>query len=92
MQGSATVAMLTGAGIVAAVLPGMDLSMLEKTFIMMAIAAGSIVLSHVNDSGFWLVNRMLNQSVQQTLKSWTILSTVISVTSFALIFIAYQLV
>jgi Gnt-I system low-affinity gluconate transporter len=66
--------------------------MLEKTFIMMAIAAGSIVLSHVNDSGFWLVNRMLNQSVQQTLKSWTILSTVISVTSFALIFIAYQLV
>lgn len=92
MQGSATVAMLTGAGIVAAVLPGMDLSMLEKTFIMMAIAAGSIVLSHVNDSGFWLVNRMLNQSVQQTLKSWTILSSVISVTSFALIFIAYQLI
>lgn len=92
MQGSATVAMLTGAGIVAAVLPGIDLSMLEKTFIMMAIAAGSIVLSHVNDSGFWLVNRMLNQSVQQTLKSWTILSTVISVTSFALIFIMYQFV
>lgn len=92
MQGSATVAMLTGAGIVAAVLPGIDLTMLEKTFIMMAIAAGSIVLSHVNDSGFWLVNRMLNQSVQQTLKSWTILSTVISVTSFALIFIMYQFV
>lgn len=92
MQGSATVAMLTGAGIVAAVLPGIDLSMPEKTFIMMAIAAGSIVLSHVNDSGFWLVNRMLNQSVQQTLKSWTILSTVISVTSFALIFIMYQFV
>ncbi|WP_420386520.1 GntP family permease [Roseivirga sp.] len=92
MQGSATVAMLTGAGIVAAVLPGIDLSMLEKTFIMMAIAAGSIVVSHVNDSGFWLVNRILGQSVQQTLKSWTIQSTLISVTSFLMIFIIYQLI
>ncbi|WP_305983104.1 GntP family permease [Roseivirga thermotolerans] len=92
MQGSATVAMLTGAGIVAAVLPGMDLNMLEKTFIMMAIASGSIVMSHVNDSGFWLVNRILGQSVQQTLRSWTIQSSLISVTSFILVLIAYQFV
>ncbi len=92
MQGSATVAMLTGAGIVAAILPGIDLSMLEKTFIMMAIAAGSIVVSHVNDSGFWLVNRILGQSVQQTLKSWTIQSTLISITSFALVFVIYQFI
>lgn len=89
MQGSATVAMLTAAGIVAAVIVDMDLSMLDKTLVMMAIAAGSIVLSHVNDSGFWLVNRYLNQSVQQTLKSWTIQSSMISVTSFVLIFAAY---
>ncbi len=91
MQGSATVAMLTAAGIVAAVIPGMDLSMLDKTLIMMAIASGSIVLSHVNDSGFWLVNRYLDHSVQQTLKSWTIQSSIISVFSFVLIFLAYQL-
>lgn len=90
MQGSATVAMLTAAGIVAAVIPGMDLSMLDKTLIMMAIAAGSIVLSHVNDSGFWLVNRYLDHSVQQTLRSWTIQSSMISVSSFILIFVAYQ--
>ncbi len=90
MQGSATVAMLTAAGIVAAIMPGLDLSMLDKTLIMMAIAAGSIVLSHVNDSGFWLVNRYLNQSVQQTLRSWTIQSSMISVSSFILIFIMYQ--
>ena len=92
MQGSATVAMLTGAGIVAAVLPGIDLSMLERTFIMMAIAAGSIVLSHVNDSGFWLVNRILDQRVDQTLKSWTIQSSLISVSSFLMIFIIYQFI
>ena len=91
MQGSATVAMLTAAGIVAAIIPDMDLSMLDKTMVMMAIAAGSIVLSHVNDSGFWLVNRYLNQSVQQTLRSWTIQSTMISVTSFILIFLVYNL-
>lgn len=90
MQGSATVAMLTAAGIVAAVIPGMDLSMLDKTLIMMAIAAGSIVLSHVNDSGFWLVNRYLDHTVQQTLRSWTIQSSMISASSFLLIFIAYQ--
>lgn len=89
MQGSATVAMLTAAGIVAAVITGMDYDMMDKTLIMMAIAAGSIVMSHVNDSGFWLVNRYLNQSVQQTLRSWTIQSTMISVTSFLLIFLAY---
>jgi Gnt-I system low-affinity gluconate transporter len=92
MQGSATVAMLTAAGIVAAVIIDMDLAMIDKTLIMMAIAAGSIILSHVNDSGFWLVNRYLNQSVQQTLKAWTIQSTMISVTSFTLIFLIYQFV
>lgn len=87
MQGSATVAMLTAAGIVAAVIPGMGLSMLDKTFIMMAIAAGSVILSHVNDSGFWLVNRYLDHTVQQTLRSWTIQSSMISVSSFIIIFL-----
>ncbi|GAB5525280.1 MAG: gluconate:H+ symporter [Roseivirga sp.] len=88
MQGSATVAMLTAAGIVSAVMVDMQLPMLDKTLVMMAIAAGSIVLSHVNDSGFWLVNRYLDHSVQQTLRSWTIQSTMISVFSFILIFTA----
>lgn len=91
MQGSATVAMLTAAGIVAAVIPDLNLGMVDKTLIMMAIAAGSIIASHVNDSGFWLVNRYLEQSVQESIKSWTIQSTMISVSSFLLIFIIYQL-
>lgn len=85
MQGSATVAMLTAAGIVAAIIPGMDLTMLDKTLIMMSIAAGSVILSHVNDSGFWLVNRYLDHTVQQTLRSWTIQSSAISLISFAII-------
>ena len=88
MQGSATVAMLTAAGIVAAIIPDMDLSMMDKTLVMMSIASGSVIMSHVNDSGFWLVNQYLNHSVQQTLKSWTIQSSIISVISFALIALA----
>lgn len=92
MQGSATVAMLTAAGIISAVIVNIDLNMLDKTLVMMSIAAGSFILSHVNDSGFWLVNRYLNHNVQQTLKSWTVQSTIISVTSFMLIFVLYQFV
>ncbi len=90
MQGSATVAMLTAAGIVAAVIPDLQLTMIDKTLVMMAIAAGSVIASHVNDSGFWLVNRYLDQSVQETMKAWTIQSTFISVCSFILIFLLYQ--
>lgn len=92
MQGSATVAMLTAAGIVAAVLPEMNLTMMDRTFVMMAIAAGSVVASHVNDSGFWLVNRYLNQTVPETIRAWTIQSSFISVSSFILIFMLYQLI
>lgn len=92
MQGSATVAMLTAAGIVAAVLPEMNLNMMDRTFVMMAIAAGSVVASHVNDSGFWLVNRYLSQTVPDTIRAWTIQSSFISVSSFILIFLLYQLI
>lgn len=82
LQGSATIAMITAAGIVAPIMEVMPLmSMPEKTFIALAIASGSIIASHVNDSGFWLVNRLLDQPVEATLKSWTILSTCISVIS-----------
>jgi len=83
LQGSATIAMITAAGIVAPILDVLPImSMPEKTLIALAIAAGSIIASHVNDSGFWLVNRLLDQPVETTLKSWTILSTTISIISF----------
>jgi len=88
LQGSATIAMITGAGIVApiiSILP--DFSAVESTLIALSIAAGSITVSHVNDSGFWIVNRFLKQEVTETLKSWTILSTAVSVTSFLVILI-----
>jgi GntP family gluconate:H+ symporter len=75
--GSATVAMTTAAGIVApvaAATPGTNLELL-----VLATGAGSLVLSHVNDSGFWLIKEFFNMTVPQTLKTWTVAETIIGV-------------
>jgi H+/gluconate symporter-like permease len=78
--------MITGAGIVAPVISLMpELSMTYSTLVALSIAAGSVTVSHVNDSGFWIVNRFLKHEVTETLKSWTILSTLISILSFLVI-------
>lgn len=83
-QGSATVAMLTGAGLTAPLLVGVDLSAPDKAILVIAIASGASLLSHVNDSGFWLVNRYLGQTEAETLKSWTVASTVVGLTGFVM--------
>ena len=75
--GSATVAMTTASGIVApiaAVTPGTSAELL-----VLATGAGSLVLSHVNDSGFWLIKEFFNMTVPQTLKTWTVAETIIGV-------------
>ena len=55
--------------------------------IAIAIASGATVLSHVNDSGFWLVNRFLDMSVADTLKSWTVSVTLVGLTGFLVVFV-----
>jgi GntP family gluconate:H+ symporter len=75
--GSATVAMTTAAGIVApivAVVPGTNPELL-----VLATGAGSLVLSHVNDAGFWLIKEFFNMTVPQTLKTWTVAETIIGI-------------
>ena len=74
--GSATVAMMTAGGIIAPLLAGVDV---EPALIVIAIASGATVLSHVNDSGFWLVNRYFGISEKDTLRSWTVMETIIGV-------------
>ncbi len=91
-QGSATVAMITSAGMIAPVLSVMNVDDLHKTLIVLAIASGSTILSHVNDSGFWLIGKYLNMNENQTLRSWSVMETVISVSSFILILIVAALV
>jgi GntP family gluconate:H+ symporter len=79
--GSATVAMTTAAGIVApiaAALPGTSAELL-----VLATGAGSLVLSHVNDAGFWLIKEFFGMSVAQTLKTWTVTETIIGVAGLA---------
>ena len=81
--GSATVAITTAAGIVgpvAANSPGTNLELL-----VVAMGAGSLTLSHVNDGGFWFVKEYLGLTVVQTLKTWTIMETIISLTALALV-------
>ena len=83
-QGSATVAMITSAGIISPLLMSFTLSEPHKALIVIAIAAGATTASHVNDSGFWLVGKYLGMNEKQTLQSWTIMETIISVTGFSL--------
>lgn len=82
VQGSATVAMITAAGFTAPLLEVSNLTDFDRALTVIAIAAGATVLSHVNDSGFWLVSKYLNLSVNETLKSWTIVSTLVGGTGF----------
>ena len=82
-QGSATVAMITAAGIISPLLSTFNLSQPNIALIVIAIAAGATILSHVNDSGFWIVSKYLGMNEKQTLKSWTIMETIIAVCGLA---------
>lgn len=78
-QGSATVAMITAAGIISPLLSTFNLSQPNIALIVIAIAAGATILSHVNDSGFWIVGKYLGMNEKQTLKTWTVMETIIAV-------------
>ncbi|MBO0678524.1 GntP family permease [Mycolicibacterium sp. S2-37] len=83
-QGSATVAITTTAGLLGATASQADLSDLHLTLLVIAIAAGATVLSHVNDSGFWLVSRFFNMDVKTTLKTWTVMETTLGLSAFVI--------
>ncbi|WP_425444743.1 GntP family permease, partial [Streptomyces milbemycinicus] len=81
-QGSATVAIVTTAGIVSPMLTEGHYSQAHLALVIMAISAGSIFASHVNDGGFWMVAKYFGISERDTLKSWTVLESVLSVAGF----------
>lgn len=82
-QGSATVAMITAAGLMAPLTAAQDLSPAMLALLVIAISSGATILSHVNDSGFWLVSRYLGMSEKDTLRSWTVLTSIIALTGLA---------
>ncbi len=81
-QGSATVAIVTTAGIVAPLLTEGHHSQAFVALVIMAISAGSIFASHVNDGGFWIVAKYFGISERDTLRTWTVLESVLSVAGF----------
>lgn len=81
--GSATVAITTAAGLVAplaSATPGTD-----RELLLLAMGAGSLILSHVNDGGFWFVKESLKLTVAETFKTWTVLETLLSLIGFAVV-------
>ena len=82
-QGSATVAMITAAGIIAPVLSFINPGAPELALIVISIASGATILSHVNDSGFWLVSKYFGMDEKQTLRSWTIMESIIAICGLA---------
>jgi GntP family gluconate:H+ symporter len=91
-QGSATVALTTTAGLLApTVAATTGLSAFDLCFLVIAIACGSTVLSHVNDSGFWLVGRFLDMDEKTTLKTWTVMETLLGTIGFLFALIGWML-
>ncbi|GGN44393.1 GntP family gluconate:H+ symporter [Actinoplanes campanulatus] len=79
--GSATVATITAAGIVAPLATTLDRT--DVSLLALAIGAGSLFFSHVNDAGFWMVKEYFGMTVGQTIKTWSVMETIISVVGFA---------
>ena len=79
--------MITAAGIVAPILDVIPVSSPGKALIVISIASGSTILSHVNDSGFWLVGRYFGLDVKDTFRSWTVMETLVGGFGFIFAFI-----
>ncbi len=84
--GSSTVAGLTAAGMIAPMIVG---SHINPSLIVLATGAGSLMFSHVNDSGFWLFKEYFNLSVKETLKTWSVMETIISVVGLLMVGLIY---
>lgn len=83
-QGSATVAMITAASLITPVIQTLGIDGPMLALLVITIASGATIASHVNDSGFWMVNRFFGMSEKDTLKSWTVMETIIAFVGFGM--------
>ncbi len=90
MQGSSTVAMITAAGLVSPLITS-DTSSFSLACIVIAIASGGTFMSHVNDSGFWLVKELLGITEKQTFKTWTVMTGIIALSGFIIVLLMHTL-
>ncbi|MFZ1409953.1 MAG: GntP family transporter [Micropruina sp.] len=91
-QGSATVAILTTAGLLSQAIASGGYSPVEIALVTLAIGFGALGLSHINDSGFWIVTKYLGLSVADGLKTWTVLTTICGLAGFAITWGVWQVV
>ncbi|MFI2742828.1 GntP family permease [Zhouia sp. PK063] len=91
LQGSSTIAMITAAGLVAPILAQQQFSNFQLACVVTAIASGASILSHVNDSGFWLVSQYLGLTEKQTFKSWTVMTTILAFTGLITVSILFTI-
>lgn len=89
-QGSATVAIITAAGIVAPIVKGIP--GYSPEILVLALCCGGTAFSHVNDSGFWMVNQYFGMTVPQTLKSWTAMKVISSIVGITIVMAAHALI
>jgi Gnt-I system low-affinity gluconate transporter len=79
--------MITAAGLVAPLLVNTNYDDAQLACLVIAIASGASIFSHVNDSGFWLVGQYLRITEKQTFSSWTLMTTILAITGFISVYI-----
>ncbi|MGO9260942.1 MAG: gluconate:H+ symporter [Bryobacteraceae bacterium] len=89
-QGSATVAIITAAGIAAPIVKGIP--GYSPDWLVLALCCGGTAFSHVNDSGFWMVNQYFGMTVPQTLKSWTVMKMISSAVGLSIVLALHALI
>ncbi len=91
-QGSATVALVTAAGLITPLLADASLSAPHLALISLAMGAGALAVSHINDAGYWMFTKLVGLEVGAALRTWTLLTTVMGVAGFALTAVLWPLV
>ncbi|MGP5078815.1 GntT/GntP/DsdX family permease [Brachybacterium alimentarium] len=91
-QGSGTVATLSAAGIVQGTVLAGDYSSLQVALIILAIGLGSVSLSHINDSGFWIATKFLGLSVADGLRTWTVMTSILGFSAMILVSLVWLVV
>jgi H+/gluconate symporter-like permease len=86
-QGSATVSMITAASLLSPIVTASGTPPISLALITISIASGATILSHFNDSGFWLVSRYLGLTEKETLRSWTVMETLIGLTGLSVVLV-----
>lgn len=91
IQGSATVACLTAVGLIMPVIGPLHYNGAQLAALSICIGGGSIICSHVNDAGFWLFGRFTGATEAETLKTWTLMETILGTTGGIIGMIAFTL-